>query len=133
MVARLAANPSDPLYDLGLRNVAHGEADAEGRADDTGEDAAVGVVELMALNESYPLHGAVRRRDDQAVERLIAEGHDLNALDDLGMTALHWAVYGGYSELVRALRLAPTRIEGRRTRRQRSGTRKTTSGCTRSR
>src|SRR5438128_8641565 len=57
----------------------------------------------MALNESYPLHGAVRRRDDQAVERLIAEGHDLNALDDLGMTALHWAVYGGYSELVRAL------------------------------
>jgi ankyrin repeat protein len=53
--------------------------------------------------EAYPLHLAIQQRDLQAATRLIARGHDLNALDNLGMTPLHWAVYGGYIELVRAL------------------------------
>ena len=54
-------------------------------------------------SDPYELHRAVQGCDRTAVERLIAAGHDLNALDDFGMTALHWAVYGGYIELVRAL------------------------------
>ena len=52
---------------------------------------------------SYPLHRAVRGHDRLAAERLIREGHDLNELDDFGMTPLHWAVYGGYMDLVRTL------------------------------
>jgi ankyrin repeat protein len=53
--------------------------------------------------QGYPLHLAIQQRDLQAAKRLIAEGNGLDGLDNLGMTPLHWAVYGGYIELVRAL------------------------------
>jgi hypothetical protein len=73
---------------------------------------------MMAVPDAYLLHKAVSRCDHPAVERLIAEGHDLNALDDLGMTPLHCAVYGGYAELVRVLLQAgadPNRMSSDRT------------------
>ena len=53
--------------------------------------------------DPYPLHNAVQRSDIEAVARLIAEGVDLNALDDLRMSPLAWAVYGGYAEIAELL------------------------------
>lgn len=55
------------------------------------------------MGKLFPLHEAVRRCDIDRINRLIKEGSDLNVLDDLGMSPLHWAVYGGYLECARVL------------------------------
>jgi ankyrin repeat protein len=53
--------------------------------------------------ETYPLHDAVLRADRSDVERLMAEGADVNAVEDYRMSSLVWAVYGGYLDIVEAL------------------------------
>jgi ankyrin repeat protein len=51
----------------------------------------------------YLLNEAAVTADLEAVRALIAEGAPLNELDELGHTPLHWAVFGGYEEIVQAL------------------------------
>ncbi len=41
--------------------------------------------------EREQLHFAAQDGDLSRIKRLLAEGSDINAFDDLGMTALHWA------------------------------------------
>lgn len=53
--------------------------------------------------EFYPLHEAALSADVKAVLFLIKAGVPLNELDELGHTALHWAVFGGYDDIVQAL------------------------------
>jgi ankyrin repeat protein len=52
---------------------------------------------------AFPLHDAVQRREEQEVAALLEAGADPNVVDDLGMTPLLWAVYGGYAEIVDSL------------------------------
>jgi ankyrin repeat protein len=49
------------------------------------------------------LHLAVLRCDIPQIKELLAEGANPSYVDTDGMTALHWAVYGGYIEAVRLL------------------------------
>jgi ankyrin repeat protein len=53
--------------------------------------------------EKFLLHKKVLEADLQAVDDLIGQKVDLNELDDLGHTALHWAVFGGYYDIVKVL------------------------------
>jgi len=52
---------------------------------------------------NYPLHNSVLESDQEAIQKLIAEGIPLNKLDNLGNTALHWAVFRGDTDIVRLL------------------------------
>ena len=51
----------------------------------------------------YPLHEAVLKADSKAVLYLIQAGVPLDELDELGNTPLHWAVFGGYEDIVQIL------------------------------
>jgi ankyrin repeat protein len=46
------------------------------------------------------LHKKVLKCDIDAVRSAIVTGSNLNELDDLGESPLHWAVLGGYSDIV---------------------------------
>ena len=59
------------------------------------------------------------RGDKAAVRALIAKKADVNAPQDDGATALHWAVYRGDKELVDLLRARRRQSEGREPRRRR--------------
>jgi ankyrin repeat protein len=52
------------------------------------------------------LHRAVLRGDVDAATAAISAGAELDALDELGHTALHWAVFGGHEALVELLLVA---------------------------
>ena len=51
----------------------------------------------------FKLHDAVLRCDEAEVEKLIRSGIALDELDERGMAPIHWAVYGGYTEIVAML------------------------------
>ena len=53
--------------------------------------------------KTYPLHNAVLRSDIETVNSLIANGIELNELDEHGQSALHWAVLRGDADIVKAL------------------------------
>jgi len=59
-------------------------------------------VEVLEMN-FYPLHKAVLRADVKAVLFLTQAGVPLDELDELGHTPLHWAVFGGYEDIVQSL------------------------------
>jgi ankyrin repeat protein len=52
---------------------------------------------------NYYLHQRVLEADLQGVKQAISQGVDLNELDTFGHTALHWAVFGAYEDIVKAL------------------------------
>jgi ankyrin repeat protein len=49
---------------------------------------------------NYLLHDAVQRCEPDEVRLRISEGLNLNELDELGNSPLHWAVLGGYEDIV---------------------------------
>jgi ankyrin repeat protein len=49
------------------------------------------------------LHDAALKSDEHALAEAIGSGCELDALDDSGMSALHWAVLRGNSEICRML------------------------------
>jgi ankyrin repeat protein len=51
----------------------------------------------------YPLHQKVLTNDLKGVQELIERKVSLEQLDDLGQTALHWAVFGGYLAIAEVL------------------------------
>ncbi|MCB2406654.1 ankyrin repeat domain-containing protein [Hymenobacter lucidus] len=51
----------------------------------------------------YPLHEQVIQSDLDGVMKFIAQRAPLDELDELGHSPLHWAVFGGYTDIVRAL------------------------------
>ena len=51
----------------------------------------------------YILHEKVLHADLEGVKEIILKNIDLDELDNLGHTALHWAVFGGYYEIVKIL------------------------------
>lgn len=53
--------------------------------------------------EKYLLHEKVLEADIGGINSLISEGADLNELDTLGHSSLHWAVFGGYYDVVECL------------------------------
>ncbi|MCI1187119.1 ankyrin repeat domain-containing protein [Hymenobacter sp. DH14] len=53
--------------------------------------------------EKYSLHEKVLEADADGVSSLISAGADLNELDVLGHSPLHWAVFGGYYNIVECL------------------------------
>lgn len=53
--------------------------------------------------ELYKIHSLVLQADLEGVKELLAQGVDLDELDENGQTPLHWAVLGGYDDIVQAL------------------------------
>jgi ankyrin repeat protein len=53
--------------------------------------------------DEYTLHKKVLEADLEGVQEAIINGADLNELDTLGHTALHWAAFGGYYDIVKVL------------------------------
>lgn len=53
--------------------------------------------------EKYFLHKSVLEADLESLQEAIMQGVDLNELDSFGHTALHWAVFGGYKDIVKIL------------------------------
>ena len=53
--------------------------------------------------EQFEIHDKVLKANTEEVKRLVAKGVDLNELDSLGNTPLHWAVMGGYIDIVEIL------------------------------
>ena len=51
----------------------------------------------------YPLHYAVHRRYESAVKLLLVRGCNVDAMDDVGFTALHICAERGYYELLELL------------------------------
>ena len=49
------------------------------------------------------LFDAVRRGDLTEVERLLDAGADVNVRDNIGRTPLHWACWGGHTDVARML------------------------------
>lgn len=56
--------------------------------------------------KTYPLNEAACSADIVAVQALIKGSALLNELDEFGHTPLHWAVIGGYEDIVEALLVA---------------------------
>lgn len=53
---------------------------------------------------SEDLKAAVQAGDEEVVERLLRQGAEgINELDEHDHAPLHWAVFGGYVEIVRLL------------------------------
>ena len=57
----------------------------------------------MSTAAPFRLHGAVKNCDKAEILRLIYNGTQLDEIDGFGMAPLHWAVYGGYTEIVEIL------------------------------
>lgn len=57
----------------------------------------------MANNPKSNLHDAVRRSDETAVKRFIAQGESVNAIDEKKRTPLHLACWTGNAEIVKIL------------------------------
>jgi len=57
----------------------------------------------MDKQEKYPLHSAVLNSDIEKVRELISNHSDLNELDELGQSALHWCVFRGDFEIAQIL------------------------------
>jgi ankyrin repeat protein len=56
------------------------------------------------MSPTYPLHEQVLQADLAGVIALIGQdGVHLNELDSLGHAPLHWAVFGGYYDIVQVL------------------------------
>jgi ankyrin repeat protein len=53
--------------------------------------------------ERFAIHHAVMKADIDAVSELIATGINLDELDELGHSPLHWAVFGGYYDIAKLL------------------------------
>ena len=53
--------------------------------------------------DRYFLHERTLEADLEGVQRAILPGAELNELDTFGHTALHWAVFGGYGDIVKVL------------------------------
>ena len=53
--------------------------------------------------QRFPLHRAAQRGDLAECQRLIAEGHDVNALDEDGEMPLHFSAWYGQVEVTRFL------------------------------
>jgi ankyrin repeat protein len=53
--------------------------------------------------EKYLLHENVLEGNLKSVQETILGGAELDELDTFGHTALHWAVFGGYYDIVQAL------------------------------
>lgn len=53
--------------------------------------------------DKYLLHERVLKADLEGTQEAILQGVDLNELDTFGHTALHWAVFGGYEDIVKVL------------------------------
>ena len=53
--------------------------------------------------DEYILHSKVLESDLEGVQEAILNGADLNELDTFGHTALHWAVFRGYFDIVKVL------------------------------
>ena len=67
-----------------------------------GEDTIKGVHHRGAF-DSQVLHLAAFRGSTTDVEAFIALGADINAIGDLGLTPLHYAVLGGHADTVALL------------------------------
>ncbi|HWJ25755.1 MAG TPA: ankyrin repeat domain-containing protein [Flavisolibacter sp.] len=52
---------------------------------------------------NYFLHQRVLEADLEGVQQVLLQGADLNELDTQGHSALHWAVFGGYVDIVKVL------------------------------
>ncbi len=65
------------------------------------------VIALAALypvmSSADPLHVAVKNGDVALIERLLAQGHDINIRDENQATPLHWAAYAGHEAVARVL------------------------------
>ncbi len=53
--------------------------------------------------KKYLLHERVLEADANGVDTLISQGANLDELDTLGHSPLHWAVFGGYYNIVKSL------------------------------
>ncbi|WP_162902819.1 ankyrin repeat domain-containing protein [Taibaiella koreensis] len=62
--------------------------------------AFVLTIKCHALGNSYPLHDCVLEADVAGVQKIVGQITRLDELDGQGHTALHWAVFGGYEDLV---------------------------------
>ena len=51
----------------------------------------------------YPLHVAAKRGDCQQIHRLLSEGHAVNAVDEQGWPAIHYALAAGHFDCVAKL------------------------------
>ncbi|MFT5619025.1 MAG: ankyrin repeat protein [Arenicella sp.] len=51
------------------------------------------------MKQSYPIHEAVLTGEIRNLQLIDCE-NDLNKLDKLGHSPLHWAVFGGYLDIV---------------------------------
>jgi ankyrin repeat protein len=58
---------------------------------------------MVSRTKPDALHLAVLQCDISAIKELLVAGCDPSAVDTDGMTALHWAVYGGYLEAAELL------------------------------
>ena len=65
----------------------------------------------MILDDA--LHATAQRGDLDGVQRLLAKGHDINAVDDLGKTALHYAVGNEHFEVAQLLLRAGADVDAR--------------------
>lgn len=57
----------------------------------------------MSTDKASLLREATLRSDDEEAMRLLADGADPNAADELGMAALHWAVWRNDLEVAEIL------------------------------
>lgn len=63
----------------------------------------VGKLKYLSYMSKYILHDAVQRCELADVRLAISKGLNLDELDDFGNSPLHWAVLGGYEDIVMAL------------------------------
>ena len=64
---------------------------------------AADVVDRLFGSKNKQLIEAVKRNEFQVVESLLADGADVNAIDNKGRKALGWAAYKGHTEIVKLL------------------------------
>ena len=57
----------------------------------------------MSTPIPFCLHDAVKKCNEIEVINLIQSGAQLDKIDEFGMAPLHWAVMGGYAEIVAIL------------------------------